>query len=460
MKRRRSKGTILLSSICIAALLFTITILSAGVFCTQAHAQTYTTKFVTMPGSGPGLIYQPTAPGPKSHIAILVMHPSNTSLQHPLIAGLPAGTGGLAAKGYTLLGMNSTMSSDDIVDFDKLMLQVGNGVKYLKSLPGVTKVVLLGHSGGGPTMAGYQSIAENGPAVCQGVEKIVPCPSSFAGMPAADGLLLVDSVLGMGAQTLVSMDPAVANEDSGTILLPALDMFNQTNGFHPPTGATYGNQFIERYAAAQAKRMAELIRAAQGRLAKINAGQGKYLDDEPFNIPGGSISGQATLQIWSLDLNLWAHTRDKQQLVHKDGSISNQIVPSIRTVASATSSPTLRTGAARLTTVKKFLNTWACRTTKDYGYGPDYVSGIDWQSTYNNSPGAVEKIKGPLLVVGMSASSLVVSQETIFKNAASKDKALVYIEGATHMTTPVNGNYGNTNATTVNYIDSWLSQKF
>jgi hypothetical protein len=206
--------------------------------------------------------------------------------------------------------------------------------------------------------------------------------------------------------------------------------------------------------------MAELIRAAQGRLAKINAGQGKYLDDEPFNIPGGSISGQATLQIWSLDLNLWAHTRDKQQLVHKDGSISNQIVPSIRTVASATSSPTLRTGAARLTTVKKFLNTWACRTTKDYGYGPDYVSGIDWQSTYNNSPGAVEKIKAPLLVVGMSASSLVVSQETIFKNAASKDKALVYIEGATHMTTPVNGNYGNTNATTVNYIDSWLSQKF
>lgn len=459
MKRKNTEGTTI-SSMCIMALLFVISMGLVGVFCTNARAAAYTTTFTPITGTGPAVLYQPTAPDSKSHIGILVMHPSNNSLQHPLIVG--QGAGGLAGKGYTVLGMNSTMSSDDIVDYDKLMLQVGKGVTYLKTkVPGVTKVVLLGHSGGGPVMAGYQSIAENGVVVCQGAEKIVPCPSSLAGMPAADGLLLADSVLGMGAQTLVSMDPAVANEAFGRILIPALDMFNPKNGFHPPTGGTYSSQFIKRYAAAQARRMDELIDKAQRRLVKINAGEGKYLDDEPFDIPGGSISSGSIVQMWSLDINLWAHTRAVQDLVHKDGSVSTQIVPSLRPASSATSSPTLTTGAARLTTVRKFLNTWACRTTKDYGWGADYIRGIDWQSTYNNSPGAVESIKVPLLVVGMSASSLVVSAETIYDHAVSTDKKLAYIEGATHMTSPINKTlYGDTNATTVNYIDDWLSLRF
>ena len=307
-------------------------------------------------------------------------------------------------------------------------------------------------------MAGYQSIAENGLAVCQGAEKIVPCPSSLAGMPPADGLLIFDSVLGMGAYTLATLDPAVGNEGAGRLLIPALDMYDPRNGFHPPTGGTYSSKFIQRYAAAQEKRMAELIHTALGRLAKINAGHGKYLDDEPFDIPGSSITNP---QIWSLDLNLWSHTHDPQKLVHKDGTISTQIVPSVRNPNALTSSPTLNTTAARLTTVKRFLNTWACRTTGNYGYGADFIRGIDWQSTYNNTPGAVEGIKVPLLVVGMSASSLVVSNETIFNHAASVDKTLVYIEGATHMTFPINGvKYGNTTATTVNYVDGWLSSRF
>ena len=203
--------------------------------------------------------------------------------------------------------------------------------------------------------------------------------------------------------------------------------------------------------------MTGLIRAALGRLAKINGANGQYLDDEPFEVPGSSITN---LQMWSLDLNLWARTRNPQQLVHPDGSITTQIVPSVRNPNTAASSPTLKTTGARLTTVKRFLNTWACRTTNNYGWGADYVSGIDWQSTYNNTVGAVEKVTVPLLVVGMSAGTLVVSNETIFDHAASPDKRLAYIEGATHMTFPISAQYGNTTLTTVNYVDGWLSTKF
>jgi pimeloyl-ACP methyl ester carboxylesterase len=456
MNRKNAMARIRIFSVSFIALFVALLAMTAGI-CTKAHADPYTRSFVAISGTGPGVLYQPEVPGPKSHIAILVMHPSGNFLEHPAIVGVPPGTG-LASRGYTVLALNSTMSSDDVLDYDKLLLQVRNGVIYLKnSVPGVTKVVLLGHSGGGPTMAGYQNIAENGLAACQDSEKIVPCPSSLADMPPADGLLIFDSVLGMGAQTLVTLDPAVANEDAGRLLIPPLDMYNPKNGFHPPTGGTYSSTFIQRFAAHQAKRMAELIHTALRRLARINAGNGKYMDDEPFDIPGGSITN---LQIWSLDLNLWARTHAPQQLVHPDGSITTQIVPSLRRPNQATSSPTLNTTGARLTTVRKFLNTWACRTTTHYGYGADYVSGIDWRSTYNNTPGSVEGVTVPLLIVGMSAGSLVVSNETIFNHAASPDKTLVYIEGATHMTYPISGEYGNTTATTVDYVDDWLSTRF
>jgi hypothetical protein len=452
----RKDATARIHAVFFVALFLTIFV-TAGM-CVKAYADPYTSTYVAISGTGPGVLYQPTGPDPKSHIALLVMHPSGNFLDHPAVVGVPQGTG-LASRGYTVLCLTSTMSSDDILDYDKLLVQVGTAVKYLKSsVPGVTKVVLLGHSGGGPTMAGYQNIAENGNGICQGPEKIVPCPSfNMANMPRADGLLIFDSVLGMGAHTLVTLDPAVANEDYGSLLTPPLDMYDPQNGFHPPTGGTYDSRFIQRFATAQEKRMANLIHTALGRLAKINAAKGEYLDDEPFQIPGSSI---INLQMWSLDLSLWARTRSPQQLVHPDGSITTQVVPSLRNPNTAASSPTLRTTGARLTTVKRFLNTWACRTTANYGWGADYVNGIDWQSTYNNTVGAVERVTVPLLVVGMSAGTLVVANETIFDHSASKDKTLVYIEGATHMTFPISSGYGNTTMTTVNYVDRWLSAKF
>jgi hypothetical protein len=455
MKVKNLSQTFYTPWVCIMLLFLVMSGVTIGISCTKVYAVAYDRVFVTVSGAGPSLLYQPVS-NPKGHIGIVVIHPSGNFLEHPAIVGVPSGTG-LASLGYTVLALTSTMSSDDILDFDKLLLQVSSGVKYLKAVPGITKVVLLGHSGGGPTMSGYQSIAENGVSVCQGAEKIVPCPSSLAGMPKADGLILFDSVLGMGAYTLATLDPAVAVEGSGRLLIPSLDMYNPDNGFHPPTGGTYSARFIKKYAAAQERRMAELIHTALGRLAKINAGKGKYLDDEPFSIPGSSITNP---QLWSLDINLLAYTRDRQILVHNGGSTTFQIVPSVRNPSAVTSSATLNTTGGRLTTVKRFLNTWACRTTRSYGYGADYFSGIDWQSTYNNAVGAVEDIKVPLLIVGMSASSLVVSNETIYRHSASTDKTLAYIEGATHMTFPVNGTYGNTTATTVNYVDGWLSSRF
>jgi len=97
----------------------------------------------------------------------------------------------------------------------------------------------------------------------------------------------------------------------------------------------------------------------------------------------------------------------------------------------------------------------------DYGYGEDYIRGIDYRSTYDSPVAAVEKIEVPLLVLGMSAGQLLVSAETIYDHATSADRSLIFIEDATHGTTPIDWDrYGNTTTTTVNTVDDWLGKRF
>jgi len=405
-------------------------------------------------GAGPGLLYQ--TPGSlKGHIGILVMHPSIDVLDS--INSIE-----LAKRGYTVLALNTTFGTDNNLDFDALLLQVRNAVKYLRAVQGITKVILLGHSGGGPTMAAYQNIAQHGVSACRGKEKIIECPDSLVGLPPADGLILLDSVLGMGAQTLVTIDPAVVSEDKGLSVNPTLDLYNPANGF-TPAGATFNEQFIRRFTDHQSKRMAELIERALDRWQRIKDGKGNYIDDEPFIVSGGVVT---LPQLWSIDIRLWSHTQKPYKLVHKDGTITTEIVQSVRRPNSSAFGPVTSSftpifiRGALDTSVHRFLNSWACRATKDYGYNEDSITGIDWHSTYNSTPGNIEGVTVPLLVVGMEPGSLLVSCEVAYEHAGgSPDKEIVYIEGATHVTRPIDPQkYGDTTKTTFDYIDGWLSK--
>jgi hypothetical protein len=156
----------------------------------------------------PGLLYEPMEPGAKAEIGIVAMHnntdyltadPANPCLQ-------------LAKRGYRALCANCSTSKTRFVsdnDTDEILLNVKLAVAYLRTYPGVKTVIIFGHSGGGAMMAAYQNIAENGDRVCQGPEKIIKCPDRLAGMPAADGVMLIDSTFGTAGMSLISLDPAV-----------------------------------------------------------------------------------------------------------------------------------------------------------------------------------------------------------------------------------------------------------
>lgn len=203
------------------------------------------TTFVHLAQGVPGVLYEPVAPGPKSHIGVFVMHASGDYLNFSACTEL-------SRRGYRVLCANNSSSKSGAFDdgiLDKALLEAKTAVAYLRNYPGVEKVVLFGHSGGATLMTAYQDIAENGVKVCQGSEKIHKCPDNLAGLPAADGVVLADANWGQAEMVLFSVDPAVVGEDSGVKLDPDLDMFEAKNGFKPD-GSTYSQVFIHKFLAS------------------------------------------------------------------------------------------------------------------------------------------------------------------------------------------------------------------
>jgi hypothetical protein len=281
-------------------------------------------------------------------------------------------------------------------------------------------------------------------------------------LPKADGLMLVDTNWGLGAMMLFSIDPAVSGEDNGRALNPALDLFNPQNGFNA-AGSKFSAEFVRKFLTAEGKRNNQLIATALDRLEKIKAGKGLYSDDEPLTIPGANFRG-GNNRLFSEDTELWAHTRKAWPLLHSDGSVATQIVNSVRVPENVTSlTASLERGALK-TTVRKFLSTYAVRVTADYGYDADTVRGIDWASSYNCPPGNVEGVTAPLLIMGMTGHWEYMAAETTYEHAKSADKTLAYVEGATHLYTTCTkcekrpGEFGDTQKTTYDYVDAWLSK--
>ena len=425
---------------------------------TPAEDQQVKTTFVRLGPGVPGVLYEPVTPGPKSAIAVFVMHSEVDYLEFSACTEL-------SKRGYRVLCANNSTHKggiDSDLDIDNILLDAKLAVTWLRHYPGVRKVVLLGHSGGGTLMAAYQSIAENGLNACQGPEKIITCPDTLAGLPPADGLMLLDSNYGLGAMMLFSLDPAVTDETTGQKRDPALDLLNPKNGFNPH-GSQYSAEFIRRFQAAVGKRNNRLVRTALNRLAKIEGGQGLFSDDEPLLIPGGNYLGFNN-KLFTQDTHLLAHTHKAWPLLRPDGSTVTQIVPSVRVPENVTSNTTsLQKGALR-TTVRGFLQTLAVRVSDDFGFDADTIRGVDWSSSYALPAGSVRTVTVPLLTLGMTGHWEYLAAEIIYGNAKSADKTIAFVEGATHVFTTCTpcektpGQYGDTMKTTYDYVDGWLGK--
>lgn len=400
-----------------------------------------------------GALYAPEKEADCKNVAVLAMHSDADYLN------FPAGRA-LAGHGYRTLCANPSRPGESL---DKKLLDVKACVEYLRGLPGVEKVVLLGHSGGATLMSCYQAVAENGVACFQDEKKIVPI-SDVGELPPADAIFLLDSNWGNGVMTLLSLDPAVKCDCSGVDLDPAYNLANPEVGY-APDGAHYTDEFIAAYHKAQGERNNRLIDAALERLNALKSGKGTYRDDEPWVIAGASQMAPNN-RMFPQDVRLLSHTKGEWPLIHADGSVTVGVIPSLRKPREAKPFTGMYGMGAMNTTVKAYLASQVIRSTADYGYDETHIYGVDWDSSYCCTPGNMRLVHAPLLLVGLTAGYEFLASECIYEMAASEDKTLAFVEGATHMVWPAKeceefpGQFGDTVKTTFEYAAAWLSKQF
>ena len=420
----------------------------------QAFAAAPPPQYVQFSGAAKGALYKPDpALFPAPHVGVVVMHRNSNYLSHISTKELPA-------RGFVVLGMNPRCDNNEAAcaPWENNALDVKQGVDYLKTkVPGITKIVLLGHSGGGPTMSFYQAVAEKGVAFCQDPQKLMKCGNSHAGLTKADGLILMDAHPGNGINAVRSISPAVVN-DSAVInqgrkpsVNPTLDPFDARNGYDDSGHTAFSPAFKEKAFKAQSDRMNLLIQQAQAKLAEVEAAGDT---DAPFIVPMGDNARMA-----DIDLSIHHGTAMPRTLIKNDGSRVTQIVESVR-VANLHPDGAVGFGATMFLTLKSFLSVRAVRSTTS-------MDGIEWCSSNNSTNCNLQQVSIPLLVTTMGGHYFIRDGEIFFDMAASGDKEYYTIEGATHGGTPctacsaVTGvSYSNATKNLFDLMRDWINARF
>jgi hypothetical protein len=408
------------------------------------------------PSATKGALYYPDpALYPSPHVAVIIMHRNSNYLSH-------LGTREFPRRGFVALGMNPRCDNNEALcrPWENNALDVKSGVNFLKKLPGITKIILFGHSGGGPTMSFYQAVAENGVVFCQDPRKLVQCADSLAGLPPADGIVLMDAHPGNGVNALRSLNPAVTNDSAvlnqnrAARINPNLDPGNPKNGFNPNGPTTYSEAFKKKYFKAQADRMNFLITEALQRWQQIEAGTYKYPDDDAFIVPYGDAA-----RLMEADLSIHHSTVQPRKLVKNNGTIEGCCAVASVRVPSFDPEASGEFGSTIFLTIQSFLSVRAMRST-------DSMDGIDWCSSNNSTPCNLQKVSIPLLVTAMGGHYFIRDSEVFFDMAASADKDFLVIEGASHGGTPctaceqVPGQYSNTVKNLFDQVATWINARF
>jgi pimeloyl-ACP methyl ester carboxylesterase len=437
---------------------FSVLCLVCAIAAQELYGQSNPRFIQFSPGTVKGALYSPDS-GPAPAIAVLLIHPISSFLSH-------SACGELSRRGFMVLGMNSRFDNNvTSVWYEDIPLDIKQGMDFLRKQPGIAKVVLFGHSGGAPLTSFYQALAEKGPSYCQESHKIIPCTNpNLAGLPRADGIVLCDAhpgnpVIGV----LRGNNPAMTDECCPDRIDSSLDPFNKDNGYNPDGPSHYSDAFQKRYFKAQADRMNKLIEDALSRLKKVREGKSAYPDDEMLVIPraGTSRGGPpGVAQLSLLDLSIDHVTAHPQKLLKNDGTIVKQIVENVRVA-----NPKLKqenaslADGAKIFTLKSFLSYNAIRAT-------DSMTRVDWCSSNNSVPCAVQSISVPILIAAAGGFYLMRDNEIHYELAASRDKDFIVVEGSDHNMGACRaceshlGQYSNAMKNFYDYVRDWINARF
>ena len=416
-----------------------------------AMAQTHP-EFI--PGRVNMVLYRPDR-GPAPHIVFLIAHRTGNNLGNLACREL-------AKRGFDALCFNTRYVNNEMaVQWENIALDVKAAVDYAHTIPGITKVILLGHSGGAPLMTYYQAVAENGVSFCQGSDKIVQCGNNLAGMTPADGILLDEGHAGDGFQALTGINPSLKLVDGKPkVVDPSLDPFDPRNGYNPNGASHYSQEFRTRYYAGQSSVMNAQIAQVHALQDAIKQGEGPFPDNDIVVVPFSAERGAARLSELDPGVPEYMSTSQPEKLLKNDGTVVKQIVHSIEPPLPdrIRTNRSFETGA-KVLTIKSYLSTNAIKSTNSF-------DGVDWCSVNNSTMCAIQHIKAPTLIVAMGAYHLLGDEERMFEKSAAADKDYIVVEGGTLGYTGCKDcgvpaeNFSNALKNNFDYVAKWANTRF
>ncbi len=400
----------------------------------QRPVQLYAADF----GKSRGILYAPAKGKPRT--VVIMAHPRADFSTHYSVPYW-------ADAGFAAFGFNTRyLNNDAMMIHENLLLDLAAGIRFLREEEGFEKIVMLGNSGGGSLFAYYDSQARTpaGNRVTAPPGGGPPDLNKFA-LPAADGYIALAAHPGQGMVLMSCLDAAVVDESDPLASDPALDMYDERNGFKPPPAESrYAADFIERYRAAQVARCARIDAIARRHIAE--AGYGRAATRAP-DFAASSADNRNHAARRAMAPRYMIVYRTQANLNYLDLSLD----PSERAVGSIISPrPDLANyspfGLGRIVTPDAWLSTW---------------SGL---SSYAKMASNLSKVTVPTLVVGANGDQDIFNSDVRaeFEASGARDKTVAFIEGADHFMRAggARANLGDPRPRLMNVLTEWTRDRF
>lgn len=422
-------------------------ILFAGLLAVLAFAggsaMAQVTQQFVMAGRVPGVLNMPVN-GPAPHIGI-VYENGQQGVSSPLCKKM-------AEQSFATLCTMEFLRPHS--GWETVALDIKADIEFMRRQPGITKVILYGHSGGGAVASFYQAVAENGVAFCQDPKKLSACGNELANLPLADGIVFPDAHPGLAVMDLRQVDPAVTVVGSKFVIDPALDPFNPENGFNPTGPSHYPVAFQKRYFEAQAKMMNGVIAQAQAIVEGMRSGAITATQSEQIIVPGNARA--AHLDELDPAVAVTMSTVRPERLLKNDGSIVLRKIDSVSVGFPDEAKMPLESA---IIPAPFFLSRGAAHAT-------DSMNGVDYCSANSATVCNTRAIHAPSLFIAMGANTFITDEERMYDGSPAKDKEYIVVEGALHNGQPcvacekMPAQYANSESNMYAYIRDWINKRF
>jgi pimeloyl-ACP methyl ester carboxylesterase len=199
-----------------------------------------------------------------SDTALIVMHPIGAPAYLPVFAQL-------ARAGHHIIACASRYSAGDApLEMENVVLDLGACIKDAKERLGYKNIALVGWSGGGSLMAGYQAEAEK--PLIQRTACGEETPLAGAALIPGDAILLVASHRSRHQLLTGQIDPSVLDELDPDKRDASLDIYDPANPARPP----FPPEFVAHYRAVQIARNRKISAWAKDKLAALKAKGGTH----------------------------------------------------------------------------------------------------------------------------------------------------------------------------------------